>query len=257
MRRIVGVCGFLALAALASGMSAHAEQKGNPAEPMAAHLFGYYAKDGMEARFDAGYRRHLVWHRENHDPLPWYGWYVTHGPRSGMFVDGTFGASFAAFDNRVDPAGDGADAEQNFLPFATPAYRATYRLRPDLGNSTPLESRRPTPLVAVFRYQIAPGGRARFASLVRQARSAGLAEHVEQTWYEGVGGTGMPEFMLMVARSKWADFASGPGDLESQLDAIEDPAMKARLLQEFASAVNGVEGEVWVFRQDLSLIPEP
>src|SRR5688500_15061252 len=69
----------------------------------AAHLFAYVPKDGDEARFDEGYRTHLDWHRDKRDPLVWYGWYVANGERVGMFIDGSFGAPFAAFDQRVDP----------------------------------------------------------------------------------------------------------------------------------------------------------
>lgn len=55
----------------------------------AAFLFAYYPKQGRQEQFDAGYRRHLDWHREHRDPLPWYGWYVATGERAGMFVDGS------------------------------------------------------------------------------------------------------------------------------------------------------------------------
>jgi hypothetical protein len=77
----------------------------------------------MEDPFDAGYQKHLAWHRAHQDPLVWYGWTVTHGPRMGMFIDGTFGAPFAAFDQRVAPADDAKDAERSFLLHGQPTFR--------------------------------------------------------------------------------------------------------------------------------------
>lgn len=112
--RFLSAC--LLLAALLPG--AHAASAAHPAASTrdsgdAAHLFGYWTRPGQREAFDEGYRRHLAWHRQAGDPLVWYGWYVSDGKRAGMFVDGSFGAPFAAFDRRVDPAGDGADAARN------------------------------------------------------------------------------------------------------------------------------------------------
>jgi len=42
----------------------------------AVHLFGYTPKPGMDEQFDAGYQKHLAWHRAHQDPLVWYGWTV-------------------------------------------------------------------------------------------------------------------------------------------------------------------------------------
>src|SRR5258706_9722604 len=66
----------------------------------AAFLFAYHLKPGMQASFDEGYRRHLAWHQGKRDTLVWYAWYVTSGERTGLFIDGSFGAPFAAFDQR-------------------------------------------------------------------------------------------------------------------------------------------------------------
>jgi hypothetical protein len=76
----------------------------------AAFLFAYRAKPGMDAAFAEGYRRHLDWHAARGDSLAWLAWTVVDGPQLGTFVDGAFGIAFKAFDDRVDPRGDAADA---------------------------------------------------------------------------------------------------------------------------------------------------
>lgn len=219
----------------------------------AAHLFGYYPKQGDAARFDAGYRRHLQWHRAHRDPLPWYGWYVQDGARRGMFVDGSFGAAFAAFDARVDPAGDAADASRNVTAFADPAFRASYRLRPELSTGFPLEDRRPSARLQVFRYALRPGSSARFEAALRAARETllrrpGAPAH---TWYALVSGGRTPGFLLLVAGTGWADHDAADAGMEALLAA----AGHASALEDYAASVEAVESESWVYREDLSYLP--
>ncbi|WP_242111447.1 hypothetical protein [Luteimonas aquatica] len=217
----------------------------------AAHLFAYTLKPGMEARFDAGYRRHLAWHRDKRDPLVWYGWYVGDGARAGLFVDGSFGAPFAAFDRRVDPAGDGADAGRNVTPYADTADRASYRLRRELSTGFPLERWTPSKRVQVFHYTLRPGSRARFERAVQAARQALLADRAAPpyTWYEKVVGGAVPQYMLMVAREDWKSYDAHDGGLE-RLAAT--PALQ----DDLAASVAEASAETWSYREDLSLIPQ-
>lgn len=215
----------------------------------AAHLFAYYPKKGMEERFDEGYRTHLQWHRAKRDPLVWYGWYVYDGDRAGMFVDGSFGAPFAAFDRRVDPTGDGADADRNVAPYADTAFRASYRLRRELSTGFPLEQWKPTKRIQVFHYALHAGTRARFERALSAARAslAARAGALAHTWYEKVTGGAAPEYMLMVARDDWR---SHDGD-----DAALDDLVGPDRLPDLTAAVDKVRVETWLYRQDLSLIP--
>ncbi len=215
----------------------------------AAHVFAYWPKKGMEDRFDAGYRTHLQWHRSRRDPLVWYGWYVYDGDRAGLFVDGSFGAPFAAFDHRVDPAGDGADADRNVTPYADTAFRASYRVRRELSTGFPLEQWKPTKRVQVFRYTLHAGTRTRFERALSAAR-ANLAKQAGApvyTWYEKVVGGAAPEYMLMVARDDWKSY-------DEHSVALDDLVGPERL-QDLAAAVDEVRVETWLYREDLSLIP--
>ncbi|HJR74602.1 MAG TPA: hypothetical protein VJ806_13305 [Luteimonas sp.] len=216
----------------------------------AAHLFAYWPKKGMEDRFDEGYRTHLQWHRAKRDPLVWYGWYVYDGEHAGMFVDGSFGAPFAAFDHRVDPAGDGADGDRNVTPYADTAFRASYHVRRELSTGFPLEQWKPTKRVQVFRYTLHAGTRARFERALSAAR-ANLAKQAgvpAYTWYEKVVGGVAPEYMLMVARGGWKSY--------DEHSVVLDDLVGPDRLQDLAAAVDEVRVETWLYREDLSLIPE-
>jgi hypothetical protein len=236
---------LLFLAALCVAAPACADQA------LAAHFFFYQPEAGKTAAFEQGYRRHLEWHREHHDPLAWYGWSVTDGPRAGQFVDASMGEPFAAFDRRVDPAGDAANAKINVLPFATSLSSPTYVLRAELGTGTPLEQGRPGATVQVSVFYLRPGREARFERAVAVARrtlaaQSGMPAH---TWYRLVVGGEAPQYMLMVSRKDWSSYDGFERDLAGLL-AGDDAA-----LEDYAASVRSVEVETWSYRPELSLLP--
>lgn len=224
----------------------------------AAHLFAYYPKEGMREQFDAGYRRHLAWHREKQDPLVWYAWYVVHGERSGLFIDGTFGRPFTAFDERVDPAGDREDGSKNVTAFADPAFLATYVLRPELGTGQPLEDEQPSASIQVFHYRLRAGTEPRFERAVRAAREAleRSPEAPAHTWYELVVGGEQPSYMLMVARDGWADYDRFRRRLSDLIADGREPDEAERLLDDLATSAESVLSETWSYREDRSYFPQ-
>jgi heme-degrading monooxygenase HmoA len=217
----------------------------------AAHFYIYQPKPGQAAAFEDGYRHHLDWHRAHHDPLAWYAWTVEDGPHAGWFVDASMGEPFAAFDRRVDPAGDGADFGRTAAPYATPTARPTYRLLRAYSTGTPLEARHPSVQVEVTYVQVRPGGEQRFERVL--AALHGMLAHAKgappHTWYRLVVGGRAPQYMLMVARTDWASYDAFPGGLERLL--ASDPAAIADL----AASARGMRSETWRYRPELSLLP--
>src|SRR5882724_6603565 len=55
--------------------------------------------DGDTVDFEAGYIRHLDFHRQAKDAWVWYGWTIWAGERQRWFVYATFGHSAASLDN--------------------------------------------------------------------------------------------------------------------------------------------------------------
>jgi len=74
--------------------------------------------DGHTVEFEAGYIRHLEWHRQARDTWAWYGWNVTFGERQRWFVYASFGHSAASLDSPVAPAEDERDNILNVAPNA-------------------------------------------------------------------------------------------------------------------------------------------
>src|SRR5215471_16823709 len=57
--------------------------------------------EGDTVDFEAGYSRHLEWHRQAKDPWTWYGWSIWSGERQRWFVYATFGHTAASLSNPV------------------------------------------------------------------------------------------------------------------------------------------------------------
>src|SRR5690242_2451109 len=79
-----------------------------PTRIVAASEGGPYARisllrphDGDTVDFEAGYVRHLDWHRRAGDQWIWYGWNIWAGERQRWFVYATFGHTAAELDNPV------------------------------------------------------------------------------------------------------------------------------------------------------------
>lgn len=245
------------LSATPAAPSAAAEQANSG--DRAAFFFAYHPKPGMKHLFEEGYRRHLDWHRDKGDRLPWLAWYVTSGDRLGLFVDASVGVPFSAFDHRVELQADAADFAQTSAPFAEDAFRSLYRLRSGLSTGQPLEDRRPSPMVQVTHYVLRPGTEVRFEGVIGRLTAAleeqdGAPVH---TWYELVTGGDQPGFMLMVPRSGWADFGDQRWTIAEILTRAYGSERAAGLLDNLAESVARSWTETWSYRENLSYFPEP
>jgi glutamine synthetase len=235
----------LPLALLAATASHATAMEGN-----AAHFFSYRPVPGQQAKFEEGYRQHLDWHRQHHDPLVWYGWTIQDGPRQGMFVDASVGEPFGAFDQRVDPAGDGVNFHKTAAPYATAIQNSSYVLLRKLSSGFPLEQRQPSRVVQVIYYRLHPGGAAHFERALRVMRKvlASMPDAPAHTWYRLTVG-GPPEYMLMIARDNWGSYDRFNHQVADLLDGNETA------LRDFAEAVSESESETWQYHAELSYLP--
>ncbi len=230
---------------LAAGGAARAQTE------QAAFLFTYDIDRGQEAAFEAGYAEHLKWHAAHGDTLPWFGWYVTSGPRTGLFIDGTFGVPFAAMDARPDPAGDGADMAARVLLHAKARAYSAHVLWPQPSTARTLEASQPSPVLDVYSLRVAPADVAAFEAALLALADTGKAS-LAWTWYRLAGGGELGSYLVLVPRRSWADLAGRPTDLAGLMSAAygagADPARAAGL-------VESVEVETWSYKPQLSRLP--
>ena len=241
-------CTTLAIALAAAGL---ANSPARAQVEQAAFLFTYDIDRGQEAAFEAGYAAHLRWHADHADTLPWFGWTVTSGPRTGLFVDGTFGVPFAAMDARPDLAGDSADMAVRVLPYARARAYSAHVLWPEPSTVRTLEARQPSPVVDVYTLRVAPGDVAAFETALLASARTGKGD-LGWTWYRLAGGGELGGYMVLVPRRTWAELAGRPTDLAGLIAAAHGPSPdQARA----AALVRSVEVETWSYKPRLSRIP--
>lgn len=224
-------------------------------EGEAAFLFAYEPKPGQQEQFDAGYRRHLEWHREHHDPLPWYGWYVATGEHTGMFVDGTFGIKFAAFDDRIEPEQDAANFAETTAPHGDTAYRKILRLMPRLSTATRLEDREPASAIEVATYFVSPGRTAAFESALGKLAAA-VADSRAFTVYRQLSGGIQPAYLIMFPREGFEYLDENGASLDTLIRTGLDAEAEGELLDVLSRSVRHARTETWRYREDLSYLPE-
>jgi hypothetical protein len=148
--------------------------------------------DGDTIDFEAGYIRHLEFHRQAKDTWVWYGWTIWAGERQRWFVYATFGHSAASLDNPVPPAEDERDNISNVTPHAQFAGNALYEYLPGLSRGTGV----PTPSARLDFTTVdlnLGAGRAFEAAL-----SAGQSTLKSETlWYRMVAGGTSPRYVRL------------------------------------------------------------
>ena len=160
--------------------------------------------DGDTVDFEAGYIRHLEWHRQAKDAWVWYGWTIWSGDRQRSFVYATFGHSAASLDSPVLPAEDERDNVSNVTPHAQFVGNAVYEYLPGLSRGTGVPT--PTARLELTSVDLKPGvGRAFEATL-----SAGQAALQGETlWYRMAAGGAIPRYVRLRPRSSLSAVLEG------------------------------------------------
>src|SRR5258708_28201460 len=145
--------------------------------------------DGDTADFEAGYIRHLEWHRQAKDTWVWYGWTIWAGERQRWFVYATFGHSAASLDSPVAPAEDERDNTSNVTPHAQYLGNALYEYLPGLSRGT--GEPQPTAKLEFTTVDLVPGSAKPFEAALSASQST---LHGETLWYRMVAGGIAPRY---------------------------------------------------------------
>jgi hypothetical protein len=155
------------------------------------------ALDGHTVELEAGYIRHLEWHRQVKDPFRWYSYTVwASTERQRWIIYATFGHTAASLNNPVAPADDERDNIVNVLPHAQFLGNGIYEFLPALsrGNGVPT----PTLRAEYTTVELHPGaGKAFEAALAaEQSKLQG-----ETLWFRMVTGGNTPGYVRLRPRA--------------------------------------------------------
>ena len=151
--------------------------------------------DGNTVDFEAGYIRHLEWHRQAKDPWTWFGWTVWAGERQRWFVYATFGHSAEAMDHPILPADDERDNVLNVIRHGSFVGSALYEFLPALsrGGASPSTA----PRVEMTTVDLAAGTERAF----EQAREAEQVRLQGETlWFRMIAGGPTPRYVRLRPR---------------------------------------------------------
>jgi len=166
--------------------------------------------EGHAVEFEAGYIRHLEWHRQARDPWVWYGWSTWASERQRWFVYATFGHSASSLDSAVAPAEDERDNVLNVVPHAEFAGNALYEYLPGLSRGTGEPSA--TARLELTTVDLVPGAAQAFEAALSPGQSALQGETL---WYRMVAGGAAPRYVRLRPRPS----------LSTVLDGRSEPAL--------------------------------
>jgi hypothetical protein len=204
----IGIVSVLAVV-LAAGADAE------PADGPFARIAILRPHDGHTVDFEAGYIRHLEWHRQARDPWVWYGWTVWAGERQRWFVYASFGHSAAAFDKPVAPADDERDNVLNVVPHAQFAGNAIYEFLPELSRGTAVPQ--PTARLELTTVDLAPGAAEAFEAALAAGQPALQSETL---WYRMAAGGTVPRYLRLRPRSSLSALLDGDRET-ARADGVE------------------------------------
>ena len=158
------------------------------------------ALDGHSVEWEAGYIRHLEWHRQAKDTFGWYSysvWASTEHQR--WIIYATFGHTAAELSNPVSPAEDERDNLINVMPHAQFLGNGIYEFLPGLsrGNGVPTPALR----AEYATVELNRGaGKAFEAALAAEQSKL----HGETLWYRMVLGGATPCYVRLRPRASLA-----------------------------------------------------
>jgi len=169
-----------------------------------ARIAYLHPHDGDTVDFEAGYIRHLEWHRQAKDAFVWYGWSIWAGDRQRWFVYATFGHTAAELSNPVSPAEDERDNIANVTPHAQFAGNALYEFLPALSRGTG----EPTPAARLefTTVELIPGNEKAFEAAVAAEQSKLQGETL---WYRMIAGGAAPRYVRLRPRANLAAILDG------------------------------------------------
>jgi hypothetical protein len=160
--------------------------------------------DGATVDFEAGYLRHLGFHRQAQDTWTWFGWTVTFGERQRWFVYASFGHSAASLDAPVNPAEDERDNVANVTPHAAFVGNGLYEFVPGLSRGIGVPT--PAARVELTSVDLTPGAGTAFEAAMRTGR---LGLQGETLWYRMLAGGAAPRYVRLRPRPSLSAILDG------------------------------------------------
>ena len=244
----------LVLCAWALATPALAQPAGNLVE-----LNIHTPKPGQEAKYEAGRKKHMAWHKAQKDTWTWFTWEVVSGEEGGTYYTGSFGHAWKDFDGHEQFAkDDDADYAKNIGPVLARSFTAYYTRRADL-SLIPPSSDPPSAFSVLTYYRLKPEGLNDFVETVKKVNEAIKKTSYPQAgpsaWFQLVNGGEGPLFINAAGRASWAAFAPNDKTLDQLMEEAFGKEQGAAILAAGRKAILSIRTETVKYRADLSYVP--
>lgn len=221
-----------------------------------AVIYDVKAKPGAD--FEAAGKRHMEWHRQQHDTWSYAVWQIVSGERSGNYAGGTFGHDWKDFDERAkfDEA-DVSNFRQTMGPVVDSVATSYWLYRADL--SLPVEGQTaPDPYSEVITFFLKPDAwmpdvEDSIKKINEALKKGNPAIH--GVWYQLLNG-GPDALVLVVGHKSWGDFQPSGKEFFTVLTEAYGPQLTRSLFRTFGENISATRSEIVHYRPDLSYMPE-
>jgi hypothetical protein len=237
---------FTSLAALALAV---------PASGQGGNInMGVWVTVGMAdvAKFEEAAAEHSQWHARQNDTWAWPVYQAMSG-RSPEYVFVTPNHSWGDFDAPVvDMNADGAHWAESGARYSTSETIRFWEGLPDLG-SPPAD---PTafPIIQVIEFSISPGGENAILHGAAKFKEATQGQGT-YTWSRSASSDGPPTLSIALWYPNFAALGGGGPTPEEILTAAFGATEAGQLMEAFNEAATVTSSRIWVYRPDLSYIP--
>ena len=226
------------------------------AEGTIARIATWDAKPGMKEEMEKGIKKHMEWHRKQNDSWDWFTWETVTGENTGRYGGGTFDHQWADFDTpSVPEEEDRADADATVFPYIENTEIRFYSLIRDV--SRPDEGGDGVAMNSVITFQVRAGRDRQFNHLIKKFHEAiGKTEWpVRYSWFALVNGGRGGQYVLVLPRGKWADFAPLETPFEQMLEEAYGRVEADSILEAWGKVIEESVSEIVSSRPDLSYVP--
>lgn len=199
--------------------------------------------------FEEAAKKHAAWHAQQNDPWAWPAYMAMSGETEYIFL--TPGHSWSDFDN--PPVDMAADMGHWVREGARYSVSETAELWQDLVEFSNMPAT-PTALAQVFSFAIKPGGEDAVMHGIRKFKEA-TGDQGSFLWNRSLTGQGPPTISVVIMANSFAELGN-PGPGPEQILANAFGQAEAEMISEgFTNAVTPLGSRIWVFRPDLSYLP--
>ncbi len=208
------------------------------------------------AAFEEGFKKHLAWRKAQGDTWRWDTWQMVRGEKLGSYYTVSNGHAWKDFD--AQPLGP--EANEKYMASVGDAL-----LRIDGGmsvalsefSSFPTEELKNGVLAEVTTFSVKPGRTDDLMQAIGRYHEAvqKVGWDGQFVWIMSVNG-GPQTVTLVTPRASWADFKPGDKSPTMILDEAFGRQESIAVSDRFTSSITQITTQVWMYREDLSYIPE-